>query len=455
MFLKVKNVHEICGNVEAPSSKSYTHRAIIIASFASGVSRIFNPLISEDTRASIKACKYFGAEINYDEEDKYLEIKGTDEIKNISKKPIDLKNSGTTLRIMTSIAGLSKTKSLLTGDDSLKNRPMGILLDALKPLGANIKSLKNNEKPPLVIKSGFVGGKTSVKGDISSQFLSSLLIAGPISKNGVEVEVKGKFVSKSYIIMTIDVMKKFGVDVSVKQGIGSDFNDKESSPLLIEDFNNYSNPISFIIKPQKYQGTDFEVEGDYSSSSYLLAAVAICGGKITMRNLFKESKQGDKLILDILEKLGSKIIITNDSVTLLSDGKLNGIDIDLNNAPDLLPTVAVLAALSNGKTKIIGVEHGRYKETDRIKVCTTELKKLGCEIKENLDGMEIIGGIDSGIVNSHHDHRIAMAFSLIGLKHEILVENGEVFNVSFPNFIESMKEIGIDLELNDNKFLKK
>jgi 3-phosphoshikimate 1-carboxyvinyltransferase len=461
MFLKVKNISEICGTVEAPSSKSYSHRAIILASFASGTSRIFNPLISEDTQSSIKACEYFGAEIKYveDEEFKYLEIKGSEEIKNTSKKPIDLKNSGTTLRIMTSIAGLSKNKSILTGDDSLKNRPMGIFLDSLKPLGSNVKSIKNNEKPPLIIESGFIGGKTAVKGDISSQFLSSMLIAGAISKKGVEVEVKGKFVSKPYVIMTIEVMKEFGADITVKQLSENedDFNNEKTYSEVINDFtdfNNYSNSISFIVKPQKYQATDFKVEGDYSSAAYLLAAVAICGGKITMKNLFKNSKQGDKFILDILEKMGSKIIITNDSVTLISDGKLNGIDINLINAPDLLPTVAILAALSKGKTIICGVEHARYKETDRVKLCCDELRKLGCKIKENQDGMEIIGGIEDGIVNSHHDHRLAMAFSLLGLKHKILVENGEVFNVSFPNFIESMKEIGIDLELNNNKFLK-
>ncbi|MDR2624465.1 MAG: 3-phosphoshikimate 1-carboxyvinyltransferase [Methanobrevibacter sp.] len=439
MFLEVKNINKIEGTVEAPPSKSYSHRAIIIASFTNGVSRIFNPLISEDTEASIKACKCFGAKIEQvkNKDNSYLEIIGTTKIENLSKKPIDLKNSGTTLRIMTSIAGLSENKVLLTGDSSLKNRPMETLLKALRPLGINVKSIKNNGKPPIIIESGLVGGKTSIEGDVSSQFISSILIAGTMSKNGVELEVKGDFVSKPYIKMTLYVMKKFGVDIGLKSS------------------DNKDNSIFFIVKPQKYSNSDFIVEGDYSSASYILSAVAILGGKVTIKNLFRDSKQGDKLIIDILRDMGTEIMATEDSVTLISDGKLNGIDINLSDAPDLLPTVAVLGALANGKTTITGVKHGRFKETDRIKMCALELKTLECEVTEFDDGMEIIGGVNSGIVNSHKDHRLAMAFSLIGLKHSILVEDGEVFDVSFPNFIETMNEIGVDLELHRNKLLKK
>jgi 3-phosphoshikimate 1-carboxyvinyltransferase len=445
VFLKVKNIDNIGGTVEAPPSKSYSHRAIIISSFANGVSRIFNPLISEDTEASIKVCKCLGANIEYikNEDNNYLKIIGTEKIENLSKKPIDLKNSGTTLRIMTSIAGLSKNKVLLTGDNSLKNRPMEIFLNALKPLGINIKSMKGNGKPPIIVESGFIGGKTSIEGNVSSQFISSILISGAISKNGVELEIKGDFVSKPYVKMTLDVMKKFGVNVEVKESENESLEfDKDDS-------------IFFIVKPQKYYSSDFIVEGDYSSASYILSAVAILGGKITIKNLFKDSKQGDKLILEILKKMGANIIAIEDSITLVSDGKLNGIDINLSDAPDLLPTVAVLGSLAEGRTRITGVKHGRFKETDRIKMCTLELKELECEVKEFDDGMEIIGGVNSGIVNSHKDHRLAMAFSLIGLKYDILVEDGEVFDISFPNFIEAMSEIGVDLELHKNKLLKR
>ena len=179
----------------------------------------------------------------------------------------------------------------------------------------------------------------------------------------------------------------------------------------------------------------------------MLAAVAIYGGNAKILNLFKNSKQGDKLILNILKKMGAKIEIFDDYVEISSEGNLKGIDVDLSNAPDLLITVAILAALADGTTNITDVKHARVKETDRIATTCSELKKLGCKLKEFEDGMSIEGGIRSGVVDSHKDHRLAMAFSLVGLKHDIEIKNGEVFDVSFPNFIEAMSEIGVELEL--------
>jgi 3-phosphoshikimate 1-carboxyvinyltransferase len=452
MILKVKKVSNVGGIVKAPPSKSYTHRAVIIASLANGISKLYDPLSSEDTLASVNACRTFGADINTSNFDSlgnnhnsnsFWEIKGTENIENSSKDLIDLKNSGTTLRIMTSVAGLSKNQSIFTGDDSLKTRPMDMLLEALKPLGVNAKAVFGNGKPPIEINPGFIGGKTSIDGSVSSQFISSLLIAGAISEKGIDLEVKGDFISKSYVAMTLNVMEKFGIKIETNL-----FTKHENCEIVDKKCSS----TFFSIKPQKYSATDYVVEGDYSSASYLLGTVAILGGKITVKNLFNDSKQGDKLILDILKKMGAEIKISHDSVTLLSDGKLNGINIDLHNAPDLLPTVSALAALANGKTIITGVKHARFKETDRIAKCAEELSKLGCQVTENEDGMEIVGGIQLkkagfNIISSHDDHRLAMAFSLINLKHEIAIKNGNVFNVSFPNFIEAMGEIGVELEL--------
>lgn len=454
MILKVKKVSNIGGVVKAPPSKSYTHRAVIIASLAQGISNLYDPLSSEDTLASVNACRIFGADIdtsnfnalgNNPNLNSFWEINGTEELVNSSKGPIDLKNSGTTLRIMTSVAGLSKNGAIFTGDDSLKTRPMDMLLDALKPIGVIAESLTGNGKPPIAVEPGFIGGKTSIDGSVSSQFISSLLIAGAISEKGIDLEVKGDFISKSYVAMTLDVMEKFGIEIETDlfcKHDDCDMVDKKCSSTY------------FSIKPQKYKAIDYTVEGDYSSASYLLGTIAVLGGKITVKNLFADSKQGDMLILSILEKMGTKIKIDSDSVTLTSDGNLKGINIDLHNAPDLLPTVSTLGALANGKTSITGVKHARFKETDRIAKCAEELAKLGCDIKENEDGMEIIGGINlekeksaSNKLTSHDDHRLAMAFSLIGLKHDILIENGNVFSVSFPNFIEAMAEIGVELEL--------
>ena len=435
MNLKIKNLSNIGGIVKAPPSKSYSHRAVILASLAEGNSKIYNMLFSEDTLSSINVCKALGATI-FQKED-YLEIIGTGvNLHNSSYLPIDLGNSGTTLRLMTSIASLSDNEVILTGDDSLKRRPMGILIKSLENLGINAYSLNDNDKAPIVIKPGFIGGETTILGSVSSQFISSILISSPLSENGVDLVVLPEFKSKSYVDMTIDIMAKFGVVVDNNSYIKHDDCNKGVKACEVSHFK---------LNPQKYIATDYIVEGDYSSASYLLSAIAILGGNAKILNLFKDSKQGDKLILNILKDFGADIIINEDSVEISSDGNLNGIEVDLSNAPDLLITVAMLGALANGTTKITGVKHARVKETDRIATTCLELKKLGCDVCELEDGMIIGGGISSGVVDSHMDHRLAMGFSLVGLKHNITITNGEVFNVSFPGFIESMGNIGVDL----------
>ena len=451
MNLKIKNFSKINGTVKAPSSKSYSHRAVILASLANGKSKLFDVLYSEDVLSTIRACRALGAKIDQKKEiilkgDKsqtvdYLEVYGTGgKLHNSCKDMIDLANSGTTLRIMTSVAALSDNEVIFTGDDSLKTRPMGALLDALETLGVKVESLNQNNKAPLKIYPGYEGGMADILGSISSQFISSILISAPLSKKGVELEVYPEFVSKPYVDMTISILEKFGIDVVEEQYQIHETCKKEHSDCL---------GAKYKIKTLKYKANDYIVEGDYSSASYLLAAAAIAGGEIRVQNLFSDSKQGDKFILDILEQMGADITAFEDRVTIRSDGKLKGIDVNLSYAPDLLLTVAVLAALAEGKTTITGVKHGRLKETDRIDTTCRELEKLGCKLEEFEDGMTIYGQtIGDGIVESHNDHRLAMAFSLLGLKHDVEVENGECFDVSFPNFIELMSEIGIEMELN-------
>lgn len=432
MILKVKNISDIGGVVKAPPSKSYSHRAVILSSLAKGTSKLYDMLYSQDVLASIRVCKSLGAKIT--KHDDFLEVIGTGgNLHNISAEAIDLTNSGTTLRLMTSVSALSDNEVILTGDDSLKTRPMGLLLEALKPLGVKTKSLKNNDKAPLLIKPGYIGGETNIYGNVSSQFISSILISAPLSDCGVKLYVLPEFKSKPYVDMTLDIMKKFGVKSEYNHHL------KHSAfDCQIDEFD---------VKKQSYTGCTYTVEGDYSSASYLLALIAINGGKAKILNLFKESKQGDKLILDILKKMGVKITQGKDYVEIESDGNLKAIDVNLSNAPDLLITVAVLAVLADGESNISGVAHARVKETDRIDTTCRELEKLNCKLIEREDGMSITGGVTSGIVDSNGDHRLAMAFSLIGLKHDIEITNGEVFDVSFPNFIESMAKLGFELEL--------
>ena len=437
MNLKVKNISNIGGVVKAPPSKSYSHRAVILASLARGTSRLYDMLFSEDTLASINACRLLGAEIT--EKENCLEVIGTGaKLHNHSKDPIDLANSGTTLRLMTTVSSLSDNGVVLTGDDSLKTRPMGLLMDCVKSLGIDACSLNSNGKAPILIKPGYSGGEANISGSVSSQYISSVLISAPLSDRGVDLFVLPEFKSRPYVNMTVDIMKKFGVGVSKGFHIRHDDCTKEPKNCRIDEFK---------VKKQDYKACDYTVEGDYSSASYLLALIAINGGHAKILNLFKDSKQGDKVILDILAQMGADINIHDDHVEIYSNGNLKGIDVDLSNAPDLLITVAVLAAMAEGTTNITGVSHARVKETDRIDTTCRQLRKLNCRLKEFEDGMSITGGVSSGVVDSCGDHRLAMAFSLIGLKRDITIENGEVFDVSFPNFIEAMAELGFELEL--------
>ena len=439
MILKVKNISEIGGVVKAPPSKSYSHRAVILASLAKGTSKLYDMLYSEDTLSSIRVCEALGAEITRN--DDYLEVVGTGgRLHNSSEEAIDLANSGTTLRLMTSVSALSDNEVVLTGDDSLKTRPMGLLMGALESLGVETESLNGNEKAPILIRPGYRGGETNIYGNVSSQFISSILISSPLSDEGVTLYVLPEFKSKPYVDMTVDIMRKFGVKLLKGYYLKHETCDKEHQSCRIDEFK---------VRKQNYTACDYTVEGDYSSASYLLSLIAINGGKAKIKNLFRNSKQGDKYILDILQAMGAKVIRGEDYVEIGSAGNLKAIDVDLSNAPDLLITVAVLAAMAEGTTNITGVKHARVKETDRIDTTCRELEKLGCKLVEHEDGMSITGGVTSGVVDSHGDHRLAMAFSLIGLKHDIKITNGEVFDVSFPNFIESMKELGFELVLEN------
>ncbi|AEG18322.1 3-phosphoshikimate 1-carboxyvinyltransferase [Methanobacterium paludis] len=419
MELTVQQAERIEGIVKAPPSKSYTHRAFIIAALAEGKSIIRDPLYSEDTNASLDACRAFGSEVQVDEDDGHCTIKGVGGQLKTPENVLNVKNSGTTLRIMTSVSALAPGYTVLTGDKSLRKRPMQDLLDSLKQLEVSAFSTRNNGMPPVIVKGGFKGGKTEIKGNVSSQFISSILIASPYAENAVNLHVKGKFISKPYVDMTLDIMRKFGVQAEYERS--------ESS---------------FHIEPQSYKKRNYTVEGDYSSASYIIAAAAALKSDVTIKNLLHDSKQGDKLIVDIVQDMGCDVKVKRDEVKISGHGKLKGVDVDLQNAPDLLPTVAALGSISHGKTRITGVEHARYKETDRIQTCASELSKLGVNVQEEKDGLLIEGGVHGGVVDSHMDHRLVMALYIIGLKvGNVTIKNASVYDVSFPKFPEIMKKL--------------
>ncbi|RAP53519.1 MAG: 3-phosphoshikimate 1-carboxyvinyltransferase [Methanosphaera sp. rholeuAM270] len=423
MDLKVEKAEKISGTIKAPASKSYSHRAFIAAALAEGESVLKDPLYSEDTLATLEACEQLGA-LFQRYPDKCI-VQGTAGYIRTPDNVIDVKNSGTSVRILSSIAAIAPRANytIFTGDESLRKRPMQDLIDALKNLGVNIHSSQSNGTPPIIVKGGFDGGQTDIKGNVSSQFISSIIMAAPYSKKPVTLNVRGTFVSKPYVNMTLSVISKFGIDFEY-------------------DTTNHPEYSSYYIEPQKYECTEYTIEGDYSSASYILAAASMIPSDLTIKNLYADSMQGDKIIVDIIRKMGAHVTVNESEIHIKSDGNLKAFDIDLSNAPDLLPTVSVLMAQAEGSSKITGVEHARFKETDRVHNCAIELENVGVEVEELQDGLVINGNPSGGFVDSHMDHRMVMAFYVLGLKiGNISIKDASCYDVSFPDFLDVMNNI--------------
>ncbi len=414
---------EIKGKVNAPPSKSYTHRAIAIASM-SKKSEVQNPLISEDTKATIRASEAFGASI--DSKNGTLLIKGFDGQLKIPDNVIDVANSGTTLRIMTAVSSLVEGATVLTGDASIRTRPNTPLLNALNDLGAETFSTRNNGMAPLVVRGKMKGGKVYIDGTISSQFISALLIACPFAKNETTIILKGQLKSRPYVNITIDMLKDSG------------------AKIIADERSN-----SFTIPPsQEYDMRSYNVPGDFSSASYMMAAGALCGD-VTIRNLFP-SEQGDAALVEILEKMGAQISWdTNKGEVKVSKSELHGIRVDVGKTPDLVPTLAVLGAASSGSMLIENAEHVRYKETDRLHAMTVELKKMGVDIIEEKDRLIIKGGKMNGAsLHGWDDHRIVMALSIAGMiAGETTIDTIESVSISYPGFFEDLRTSGAVIDL--------
>lgn len=410
---------KISGKITCPSNKSYTHRAIFLASLASGRSTVKNILRSADTEATIEACKKFGFEI----EGTSNEITITNQNGIIKSSTIDAKNSGTTIRIAAAVASLSDGTSILSGDESLSKRPMQPLLDALESIGAKCSS--NDGKPPIKVTGKISGGKITIPGNISSQFISALFIAGPLTQNGIDLTIKGELVSKPYLDATIASMKKFGVDVKT-----------------ISQYQNYSIP------PNNYKPTTFVVPPDYSSLALLLSANVLVGENFKISLSHDDLPQGDKLFLEILKTLGIKVTNENNELKIITPQELNGGEFDLSNNPDLLPPLSILI-LKSKPIKIFNVKHARYKETDRIAILARELSKVGVLVKENEDGLvlERTDSIHGADLNSEKDHRLFMAFFIAGMHiGNCTVTDPESVDVSYPNFVEEMVKVGAKVQ---------
>ncbi len=403
---------KVLGKIKTPSSKSYTHRALILSALAKGKSKLISPLTSDDTEATINCLKTLGIKIK--KRKSFWEIKGG----NFSSPKGNLfcRQSGTTLRFLTAISALVNGRCVLTGEKSLLKRPIGPLVKALRKLG--VKCQSRGEFPPVIVENNFLGGKTKLAGNISSQFVSALLLIAPLAKKEVEIELTTPLESKPYVLMTIEAQKKFGVKI------------------------NYSKNLrKFSIKRQKYRPTQYSVEGDWSSAAPFLVAGAITG-RVEVENLNLKSLQADREILNILKKAGVKTKIKKNSV-ITEKSELRPIRVSVKDCPDLFPIICALSIAAKGKSEISGIQRLRIKESDRLEQMQQGLVKTG--IKTYLKGNRfyIEGGGPQGAVIDSADHRIAMAFAVLGLvaRGKTIIKNAECVSKSFPQFFEVLKNL--------------
>ena len=412
-----------CGPLEAeiqpPGSKSITNRALVCAAFAHGTSVLTGALDSEDTRVMISSLRQLGIEIAIDQGGTRLRVKGCNGIPPTKQASLFVANSGTTMRFLTAMLGTIDGTFRIDGIERMRVRPIADLLESLVLLGASTYSENNDGCPPICINGGGMrGGTANIRGDISSQFLSGLLLAAPNSKAAIKLLVDGSLVSTPYIDMTIRVMEAFGVQIDQNQH------------------------DTFQITPQQYASTDFLIEPDASAASYFWAAAAIAGGAVTVRGLRRDALQGDVAFCDCLQRMGCRVENNQNGITVLS-GTLRGIEVDMNNISDTVQTLAAVALFADGPTTITGVAHIRHKETDRITDLARELRKFGADVEENTDGLRITPQkLRPAEIETYNDHRMAMSLALVGLKiPKVVIQNPDCTQKTYPAFFDDLNSV--------------
>ncbi|MBN1865240.1 MAG: 3-phosphoshikimate 1-carboxyvinyltransferase [Victivallales bacterium] len=406
------------GRILVPGSKSHTIRAVAIASAADGVSLIRAPLVSEDTIACAEAVSSMGAGVHI--ESGLWTVKGVSGRYKPSVGMIDLRNSGTSLRILSGLAAVAGCPACFDGDSSLRTRPMKPLIDALVSLGAEIESRDDGFCPIKIVRPA-LGGNVSMECR-SSQFLSSLLIALPLAPRDSFIKALS-LNEKPYVEMTLGWLQKQGIQLE------------------------YPDDLScFHIRGnQSYAAFDQVIPADFSTASFPLVAAALTQGKVQIENLDFSDMQGDKAVFEYIELMGATVEKCERYTNVSSDGALLGQDFDLNSTPDALPALAVAASLAKGTTRLLNCPQARIKETDRIRCMACELRKMGADIEELPDGMVIRGGALKGCtVDGHGDHRIVMALAIAGMvaENETVVKGSEAAAVTYPSFVEDFLRLG-------------
>jgi 3-phosphoshikimate 1-carboxyvinyltransferase len=422
----VKKTEMLKGEVCAPPSKPYTQRLLIAAALSQGTSKLSNPLVSEDTEATMRAVTALGAKVTA-AEDCWI-VEGATPIKG-AKKPIDCGESGATLRFMIPIAALASTSSTFVLGKGLAKRPVEPLLESLKQLGAEAHLQEKNGQASVRVEGGGIhGGKATMPGDVSSQFVSGLMFACPLAKVDSQITLTSLLESKSYVLMTENVLAKQGIRVDIS-----------------EDFNRVKIPSK-----QTYQPVDSRVPGDFSSAAFLLAAAAITQSEVTIKNLDYGTIQGDKVILRILKQMGVNGKVCENQIEIDGNGGvLTAIDVDATDIPDLVPPCAVLACYAQGTTKIHDAERLKLKESDRLTTLHSELTKMGADITMDETSLIIKGPcqLHGTTIDPHNDHRVAMACAVAALRasSETMIQDAECVRKSYPHFFTDLRLLGVDV----------
>ncbi|WP_247731442.1 3-phosphoshikimate 1-carboxyvinyltransferase [Halovivax limisalsi] len=430
----------LSGVVRAPPSKSYTHRAILAAGCA-GATRVVDPLWSADTRASARAVEAFGGSVAR-RPDGDLRVEGFDGRPAVPADVIDCANSGTTMRLVTALAALADGTTVLTGDDSLRSRPQGPLLEAIGDLGGSARSTRGNGRAPLVVDGPIGGGTVAIPGDVSSQYVTALLLAGALTDDGVEIRLETALKSAPYVEITREVLAAFGVETS-----------ETSDGFAVAGGQTYraTDGPSAASEVDRDGGT-YAVPGDFSSISYPLAAGAVAAADGIEIEGAQPSAQGDSAIVDHVRRFGAPVEWDRDAGRIAVErAPLSGIEVSVADTPDLLPTLAALGAVADGETHIFDAEHVRYKETDRVAAMATELEKLGAATTEERDALAIHGdrsSLEGARVDGHADHRIVMALSIAALaaEGETTIAGAEHVDVSYPDFFDALEALGARVE---------
>lgn len=407
------------GRIRPPGSKSLTNRALVVAALAPGLSELTGVLDSQDTRVMIDSLRRLGLQVRHAAERCTVEISGCGGAIPNSKADLWLENSGTSIRFLTALCTLGRGTYRLDGNERMRERPIGKLVEGLRQLGVDLECELGTDCPPVTMRaSGLSGGTARVPGNISSQFLSAMLMAAPLASSQVDIQLVGDIVSEPYIDMTMGVMAKFGIQIQTPE-LGL-----------------------YRVQPQTYKPNQYAIEPDASAASYFFALAAITGGEVTVDGLSRWSLQGDIHFVEALEQMGCDVKYEQDSVTVR--GKpLKGIEIDMNAISDTAQTLAVVAPFAQSPTRIYNVKHMRFKETDRVTAVVTELRRLGLQVEEAEDGMTIHPGpMKPAEISTYSDHRMAMSFALIGLRTPgVRILDPACTAKTYPRFFEDLRSL--------------